>query len=256
MGTSRLRSFARLPLLLLLTLFSSCGDDSRVLITSPFFFSSTNFLQIDLSGHWSGTLHFDGSAYTVFIDVNGVGDVVGGLESDRDNIVDGFFRLLEEVSGEMELRFETDTGVVVTGLGTLQVGNQRISAQFSSSEGFNGTILLAKTFGPGTFTIPFIQGNYFAELADFNYQVLRQGQINIIFSGYAEIGTIFDGQGVINGQFVILNSLTGEYQAFIALESGEIIFVDGLISLADRVLGGIETSDLGHPVGIATFFPL
>ncbi len=242
--------------MLLLTLFISCGENARVQITSPFFFSSTTFLQIDLSGQWSGTLHFDGSAYTVFIDVNAVGNVVGGFESDRDTITGGFFRLLETVSGEMELRFETDTGEVVTGVGFLQVGNQRISAQFSSSEGFSGTILLAKTFGPGTFTIPFIQGDYLAELADFNYQVLRQGNIKIIFSGYVEIGTIFDGQGVINGQFVILNDFTGEYQAFIVLQTGEVIFVDCLISLADRVLGGIETSGMGQPVGIATFFPL
>ena len=252
--TSTLRCTAIHTFLLVLLMASAgCSDNSRTVVTSPFFFSDTGFLQSDLGGRWSGTLSFDGHAYTVYIDVTSTGQVVGGLESDLDNIVDGFFRLLDSFDGEMELRFETDSGVVVTGLGFIQVGLSRISVLFQSTEGFSGDINLVRTFGAGTFTLPFVQRHFDVELSGVDYIPDRVGAISIIFDGFLEIGTVIDGQGVINGQLIILDDETGEYQMSIFLQSGEVIFVEGLIGLADGVLGGIQT-DFGPP-GLATFFP-
>ena len=240
-------------LIVLLMACVGCGDNSRTVVTSPFFFSDTGFLQSDLGGRWSGTLSFEDHAYTVYIDVTSSGQVVGGLESDLDNIVDGFFRLLDSFDGEMELRFETDSGVVVSGLGFIQVGLSRISVLFQSTEGFSGDIDLVRTFGPGTFTLPFVQRHFDVELSGFDYIPDRVGDIAVIFSGFLEIGTMIDGVGVINGQLIILDDATGEYQMSIFLQFGEVILVQGLISLADGVLGGIQT-DPG-PAGLATFFP-
>lgn len=232
---------------------SGCSKNSRVSVTSPIGFQSDGFLQSDLAGRWSGTLEFDGHAYTVYIDVDFDGDIDDGFESDFDDIVDGFFDLDNGDTGAVDIQYITDTGVLVFAEGFLAIGANQIEADFSSSEGFDGELRLQRTFGPGTFDITFIQAHYDVEFTNVFYDITDVGEIDIIFDGFVEIGDTIGGDQIFNGQFTIVDSETGEFSAFIDYVSGESVQINGLISAADRTLSGVRVSTAGDS-GLCSFF--
>ena len=63
-----------------------------------------------------------------------------------------------------------------------------------------------------------------------------------------------DGVTVTAGKLNLLDDFTGEYELILFLADGEIIVIDGLISLYDGILAGVYDDDFTTG-GWATLYP-